>query len=67
LNFNALALQRVAYNGAFVFPNEDELVALEAIASSLSKLVTLEGCTELIAPITEPTTVEDLCKARERE
>lgn len=56
----------MAYNGVFVFPNEDELVALEAIASSLSKLVTLEG-TELIAPITEPTTVEDLCKARERE
>eukprot|EP00435_Cladocopium_sp_Y103_P048332 s1529_g14.t1 len=41
---------------------EDELMALEAIASSLSKLVMLEGCTELIAPITEPTTVEDLCK-----
>ena len=50
-----------------VFPGEDELVALEAIASSLSKLVMLEGCTELIAPITEPTAVENLCKAREAE
>ena len=57
----------MAYKSVFVFPNEDELVAVEAIAFSLSKLLMLEGCSELIAPITEPTTVEDLCKARERE